>query len=275
VVALLVLLAAAVAVVLLAPRTLAAGRWQVRMPRLALGLWLTAVLGGVACLIGAGIVGLVLAIAGSGSESGAAGVIVTVFAWMSLLAVGGTVVIVASGSAEVLDAVRRNRGSVLTLPHTVHVAASDWQLLVCDTDEVFACAIPGKPHTVAVSAGLVRELTPAQLRAVVAHERAHLSAHHELVLRLADLNLACMPRSGAAQRLRRSTSLLIELAADDAASRRAGAVHLANALVRVGRATGDVTVELRAERLAQRPCRLAGRLTPVAPVYERAVASLR
>ncbi|MGO2684385.1 MAG: hypothetical protein ACTIAA_09190, partial [Microbacterium sp.] len=50
----------------------------------------------------------------------------------------------------------------------------------------------------------------------------------------------------------RATLLLVELMADDAAARQAGAAHLANALSQMAEAGDDVGMALRAERLTLR-----------------------
>ena len=49
--------------------------------------------------------------------------------------------------------------------------------------------------------------------------------------------------------LKRSATLLVELAADDIAAKQEGPTELANALAVMAKATGDETMFLRAERL--------------------------
>ena len=93
------------------------------------------------------------------------------------------------------------------------------------------------------------------------HERAHLRYRHHLAMGIASIYAGCLPRTRSARALVRTTRLLVELTADDAAARRVGAVHLANALTQVGEATGDAAMIVRAERLTLRtwpPARVVG-----------------
>ena len=103
-----------------------------------------------------------------------------------------------------------------------------------------------------VSSRLRDTLTPAQLEAVVEHERGHLLQHHHLLVQLADLQYRCAPVLPCARSLERSMHLLVELAADDHAARRCGRSTTASALRALGAATGDPSLPLRAHRLEVR-----------------------
>jgi len=260
------LLAFAAGLVWLSPRALTAGGWQVRAPRLALALWHLAFLLGLTAAVVSAVIAVVQTLAATGG-AGPVAVAATVGGWFALAGVGGGVMIVAAGGGDVGGASRTNQGALLALPHSARALDRHTELRVCAATEPFACSVPGPRGTVLVTTGLIALLTPAQLRAVVAHERAHLSQRHHLAMRLADLQVACLPRSATARRMRRCTSLLIELIADDSAARSAGAVHLANALVRLGRATGDEAMQLRAERLSRGHWRPSSRLDPLPAVF--------
>lgn len=55
-------------------------------------------------------------------------------------------------------------------------------LLIVRTDRPVAHALPGRPGTIVISTGMLAGLDPAERRALLAHERAHLSrAHHRFV----------------------------------------------------------------------------------------------
>lgn len=237
---------------LLGPRLLTAGRWQIRFPRLALAAWHTALGVGVAALLGSIAAAVILTLSAQHASDAAVGVVQTAAGWVALGGLGAGLVIIATGSDQLVGAGRRTFGEVLALPHSREQLDRRTALLTCHSAEPFACAIPGKDAAVIVSTALREILTPAQLRAVVAHERAHLRGRHYLAIRLAELDRSCLPSSRAGKRLLRATSLLVELIADDDAARRTGAVHLANALVQVSAHTHDATMELRAERLAGR-----------------------
>ncbi|MFI8592872.1 M56 family metallopeptidase [Microbacterium sp. NPDC078428] len=263
-----VCVAVAVLIWWVGPRLLTAGRWQVRFPRLALAAWHAALGIGLIALLGSVVAAVSATLSAQHAADATAGIVQTVAGWTALGAVGAGLVIIGTNSDELVGAGRRAFGDVLSLPHTRERLDRRTTLITCRSDEPFACAIPGPDAAVVVSTMLREILTPAQLRAVVAHERAHLRGRHYLAVRLAELNRACVPSARAGKRLLRASSLLVELIADDHAARRAGAVHLANALVTVAARTNDPTMELRAERLAERTWAPARKLVPADAVLQ-------
>ncbi len=88
------------------------------------------------------------------------------------------------------------------------------------------------PHpTVVLTTGALQALHPAELTAVLAHERAHLAYHHHRLLALARIGQQVLPflpimREGAAQ-----IGRLVEMHADDVAARTSPTRSLATALV--------------------------------------------
>jgi hypothetical protein len=114
-------------------------------------------------------------------------------------------------------------------------------VVVLDQDAPAAYCLPGGPGPV-VSAGTLAVLEPAQLRAVLAHERAHLRGHHYAVLTWA----AALGRAfGFVPLLAQAPgqiAVLAEMAADDAAVRRHPADDLAAALVILAKAGARATV---------------------------------
>lgn len=259
-----VLLAAAGALALVGPRLLGASSWQVRHPRTALAAW-EATLATVSMLaLGAVAAAVGTAVAGPAQGGALAG---HVAGWSMLLAVSAVLAVIAGGGEHLHDAARADADAMLALPHVDYRLPGRARLRVCAGDGLIACAVPGAEPVVVVSAGVVAALTPAQLRAVVGHEQAHLRGRHDRLRRVADLVVACLPRSAVAGRARRRIGLLVELAADDRAARVAGAVHVANALERWGRADGDAGMLLRAQRLAGRRWEPASRLAPPSALY--------
>src|SRR5699024_126739 len=119
------------------------------------------------------------------------------------------------------------------------------------SDDVVACSLPGREPAIIIPSRLESVLSRAELQAVIAHEYAHLRGRHHLLRRIAQINAACLPRRlRAGREFDRATTLLLELIADDAAARQAGAVHLANALAKIGDVASDPSLSVRAERLA-------------------------
>ncbi|MBD8207818.1 M56 family metallopeptidase [Microbacterium sp. CFBP 8790] len=243
------------------PRLLTSGRWQVRYPSIALAAWHAALGFGLLTALGAVGCTVALALQAQHTQDAVAGVIYHVAGWGALAALGAVLLIVGAGSDGLVGAGERTFGEVLALPHTKATLDGRVSLLTCRSDEPFACAIPGRDAAVVVSSALREILTPAQLSAVVAHELAHLRGRHYMALRIAELHRACLPSSRRGKQLLRATTFLVELIADDAAARRVGAVHLANALVHVADQTQDLTMELRAERLATRQWTPSRKLT--------------
>jgi Zn-dependent protease with chaperone function len=94
-----------------------------------------------------------------------------------------------------------------------------------------AYCLPGLRSRVVLTEGTLRALPADELGAVLAHERAHLRARHDLVLEFFTvLHQSAPPRLQAPEALR-EVRLLVEVLADRAARREAGPVPLARALV--------------------------------------------
>lgn len=235
-----------------APSFLILGPWQIRFPRLAMTLWWSAMATGCALALTAVIASISIGLAASPALTQAQQLILTMISWLSLGAVG-VVIALVSYSAEPLITSHRK-----TVRRIAPVAKSredrgPFILVRFASSEAVAFAVPGRPPEIMVSTALEEALTTVQLRAVIAHEYAHLRHKHGWAVRIAEINAACLPRfCSAGPDLRRATLLLIELIADDAAAKQAGAANLGNALVRLSRLTGDASMELRAERMTLR-----------------------
>jgi len=113
-------------------------------------------------------------------------------------------------------------------------AATSEGLRVLDAPLPLAYGLPGRSPRVVVSDGALRLLDDAQLRAVLAHEQAHLDARHDLVLESFAAFHRAVPRPLRNERALGAVELLLEAAADDAASRRCGRAPVAAALERLG-----------------------------------------
>ncbi|QTV80355.1 M48 family metalloprotease [Microbacterium sp. NIBRBAC000506063] len=237
---------------LFAPLVLTRGRWQVRFPRLAFASWFGAFLVGCALALGSLVAMVAASLSASSSMDAAAATVVTVGTWLSLGAIGAIAAFV-SVSAEPLADSHREAISALAAVALSREERRGFTLVRFASEEPVACAVPGRRPEILVSTGLEMLLSAAQLQAVLAHEYAHLRYGHGWAVRVAEVNALCLPRFLRAGRgLRRATLLLVELIADDAAARQAGAANLANALDRMAKESGDAGLALRAERLALR-----------------------
>jgi Zn-dependent protease with chaperone function len=84
---------------------------------------------------------------------------------------------------------------------------------------------------VILSTGALQELDPAQLAAVLAHERAHLTGRHHRLLALARIGSLVLPFLPLMRDADAQVARLVEMHADDAAARASDPRSLATALV--------------------------------------------
>jgi Zn-dependent protease with chaperone function len=108
---------------------------------------------------------------------------------------------------------------------------------IVDHDAPAVYCLPGGRHQVVISDGALAALTQEQLRAVLAHERAHLRHRHHLILALAAALARAFPRVPLLSQARLQLVVLAEMAADDEAARRHRRDDLAAALVVLARAS--------------------------------------
>jgi Zn-dependent protease with chaperone function len=152
-------------------------------------------------------------------------------AGLSLLTVLWLVLVMAFSSA--IGARRRQRALLSLLAHGDPKAPG---ALVIDYPAAAAYCLPGIRSQIVVSAGTLDLLAPAELAAVLAHERAHVRARHDLVLIPFTSLRRAFPRSRVITQASQSVALLVEMMADDRALRVRGLVarELATALLRFG-----------------------------------------
>ncbi|MEF9884534.1 M56 family metallopeptidase [Streptomyces sp. P9-A4] len=101
---------------------------------------------------------------------------------------------------------------------------------VLDDERPAVYCLPGRTRRVVVSSGALRALTPAQLAAALAHERAHIAGRHHLLVAAAEAFAAVFARLPLARYGGPAVPLLLEMAADDRALRRCTRDALATAL---------------------------------------------
>jgi len=139
--------------------------------------------------------------------------------------------VLLAASAAVLVARRRHRILLSLLAHGDPKVPG---ALVVDHPAAAAYCVPGLRSRIVISAGTLDLLDSAELAAVLAHERAHLRARHDLVvLPFCALGRA-FPRARLVRQAHATVALLVEMLADDRALRQRPARELATALLRVG-----------------------------------------
>lgn len=131
---------------------------------------------------------------------------------------------------------------------------------VVDATERTAYCVAGKPSAIVVTSAAVAALDEGELKAVLAHERAHLDGHHLRIITTLRALAAALPRLALITRGVAEVSRLLEMCADDVAARRyghdpllTGLMALAGGAPAAALGAADVAVLSRAERLALPP----------------------
>jgi len=251
------------------PARLARAEWPLRAPVLALVLWQALGLAG-------GLLALEVAFTTALAPLGATHLqalrrlatlpLAQLPAWAGVAAVIGVALllrltgVLVSSTARTLRSRHRHRILVdlLAVP-----SASLPGARVVDHEVPVAYCLPGLRPRLVLSQGVLAVLDDAEVAAVLAHERAHLTQRHDLVVLPFVALGATFPRLPAVRTARSCVALLIELLADDQAVRSSRREVLARALCKVGTAgvpagglgAGEDAV-LRAHRL----------LSPAAPL---------
>lgn len=153
--------------------------------------------------------------------------------------------------------------------------------------------LPGPTPRLVITTAALRRLEGPQVDAVVAHEQGHARARHHWLLHCSAALAGGFPRVPVFAAFRDEMHRLVELAADDTASRRHGRLTIALALVGLNEDRGvfgpcptpEDHVPQRVDRLLAPPERLApvhrlrltasAALVPVVPVPVAFVPALR
>ena len=217
-------------------RWLAAAGWPRRAPRLAIAAWcvlLGAVVAGVAAV---GITALLpvppvvcaLLLWCVHPDSPAAALLLRVTGDAVAVGWAGAALTVAVRAGRLLRAqagARRRHREMLTLAGRPDTALGGTVI-----EHPLPAAYLAPDRRVVVTSGALAQLNGAQLRAVLAHERAHAGGRHQLLLDMVRLAARALP-----VRLLRTAQeqigRLVELRADDVATRAHSRHVLASALV--------------------------------------------
>ncbi|MGR0221637.1 M56 family metallopeptidase [Agromyces sp. ZXT2-6] len=263
------------------PVALSRAAWPSRSPATALALWQGIALGGGLAMIGSL---LVFGASPAGSIAGAAADLLPAFSAGPVpdgygvvhlaaltLAVGLAVHLALNLAATAVRAERARRRQHRLVDLLAEPGADPAAPRVLSHPVPVAYCVPGIRTATVITEGLVELLDDDELRAVVAHERAHLDQFHHLVLLAFRAWHGALPWFPIANRAERAVALLTELLADDGARRVTGDQPLRRALVLVG-STGEPGayadaggVNPDAGMLEQRLLRLEPGRHPLAP----------
>ncbi|HEX3811866.1 MAG TPA: M56 family metallopeptidase [Mycobacteriales bacterium] len=259
--------ALAVLAVLLAgpvPARLARARWPARDPRTALVAWQAVGLAGGLAAIGSLLsVGIapggrhlvhgLIALPGRGFGSTPLWRVVVFGAGVVLA--GWLLAVSARSFASVLRERRRHRQIVDLVGRPEPRSGT----VVLEHAVAVAYCVPGVRPRVVLSEAALELLADDELTAVLAHERAHARGRHDLVVQPFIAWQSTFPFLRPAFAATRAVALLVEMLADDAASRRTEPATVAAALARLGAGrlpVGALGAAAEASALATRVRRL-------------------
>ncbi len=237
-----------------APWLLARAPLLRRAPRSAMVLWQAVALAAVLAALGAGL----SLVTGSalGPHRARLWYAVAALALALTATVLGRLLLRGHQVGTRIRAARRRHRQMLDL-----LASEEAGIRVLEHDAPLAYCLPGVQRSrVVVSHGARQVLRDDELEAVLAHERAHLRARHDLVLEAFTVLHEAFPRVVSSAAALAEVRLLVEVLADRAARRTAGPRPLARALAALVEGAGPPLESGTALGAAGGPASLLARL---------------
>lgn len=258
--------------------------WTRRSPALAIAVWQALVVSIVMAVVLAGLALAFPSIPASASVAdfieactsalrqqyqtpagrvlgGAGGIVATAITMRAVIClVAAFMVVRRSRAAQYLNL------AVTSRPHP------RWGVSIVEHEAAAAYCIPGRPATIVFTSAAMAQLDEREVEAVIAHERAHLRARHDVVLAMFAALRRAFPGVAAMSIALDEVAQLVEMQADDVALRCTNRFTLAKALVGLSEApipAGAVAASgsalARLHRLAEppRPLGSTGRLMAV------------
>ncbi|MCX3059513.1 M56 family metallopeptidase [Streptomyces beihaiensis] len=280
-------------VALVAPRLLARADWIEREPIVALWAWQCVVAGVLLCC------GLSMALSAAAAWQAVRGqlfapaphAVMEAYAlragapWAPVVAVALALGAAWTGAMLVREVFgartrrRRRRAELLVRsPLLPGEQPGADRLVVLEGERPDAWWLPGATPQLVVTTGALRRLKGRQLDAVLAHEMGHARWRHDWLLHCSGALAAGFPQVRVFAAFRDEMHRLVELAADDAASRRFGRLTTALALVELNEDRGVFgpcpTPQAHVPQRVHRLLAPAPRLTPAHRLRLTAVAAL-
>ena len=278
----MLLAAAALALVLLllavvVPPRLAAAAWPVRAPSYALVLWQALGFAGGVLAVEVAVTVALAPLGPSHAVAAAAALDGAPLPWWSVVAL----LVGAAVLGRLLLVLGRSAAATLRARHAhrvlVDLVATRNPLLagtrVVDHDLPLAYCLPGLRPRVVLSRGVLALLREDEVRAVLSHETAHVDQRHDLVVLPFVALCQAFPRLRTVSTAQAQVALLVEMLADDRATREHPPAVLARALCKVGAARvpdGGVGAASSSDGVLTRASRLASPADPL-PAAGRAL----
>jgi Zn-dependent protease with chaperone function len=242
------LLAYSMVVTVLGPSLLASLTRAGAAPRLGVAAWL-AMMGSVLAAWVAAAVLFVAQLVGSWDQIGR--VLIGCVAGLRLIVIGGygtalqvgllllaalSVAALAVLAARVSLALHRSRVHTAAHVQAARIAAGDSPrgpggALVIDSAQPAVYCLAGRPNTVVITNAALKALDDDQLAAVLAHEQAHLTGRHHQLLALVSALAKILSGVRLFTDAAADIARLLEMCADDAATRRHGPDRVVDALL--------------------------------------------
>lgn len=236
------LLLLAVVLAVAAPRVLAGAGWVSRAPRLGIAVWYATLLAVATALVGA-LVALLApwqaanapvclawrwCVAAARGGYGTAG---RLAAYIILAAVALLATRMALTIARAIRAGARRRREHLETLNLAGRRSPELGVTVVEHPRPAAYVVAGHQRRVVVTTGALQALSREEIAAVLAHERAHAAGRHDLIIDGIRLLHGALPHSTLLACARRELGRLVEMHADDVATRGHERISLARALV--------------------------------------------
>lgn len=240
------------------PAWLLRADWPQRAPRLAIAVWQALSVAVLTAVVLAGVTLAVPTHAVGGSLAG----------WLraclmalrdgyatgggAALALGGLVIAAAVAARAIgclaaglvrAGRLRRAHADAVTL---LAGTALDRDTVIIDHGTPVAYCLPGRHRRIVLTSAALAALRDDELQAVLAHERAHLSGRHHLVLAFADALRRAFPGLPLFRLAHEQIGRLVEMLADDIAADRHGRLTVAAAMAALAGGGGAPTAALAA-----------------------------
>ena len=212
------------------PRVLTRWPWLRHTPVAAMLLWQSTALAAVLAALGAGL-SLVTHRLWEGRVD-TPDVALAVLAGGVTVVVAGRLLLSGHRTGTTLRRLRRRHRDQVDLLARVDREIVHRGISVLDHEVPVAYCVPGMSGSrIVVSRSTLTALEPEELAAVVAHERSHLRARHDLVLEAFTVLHQAFPRWVSSAAAHHEVQVLVEVLADKAAVRRVDRRALASALL--------------------------------------------
>jgi Zn-dependent protease with chaperone function len=267
---------------ILGSRMLARAKWTARAPLLAIVTYLAA---GWSVIAALGLAGLTLAVQATALGGGLSDLIGAcvhrlratygtpggaIVAELGLILAGAVLARTVLTAIAHFRAARRQALRHAQTARLVGQAEPALGAVLVEHAQPTAYCVAGRQPTVILTTGAVQALDPAQLDAVLAHERAHLTGRHHWLLAMARISQEVLPFLPLMRDAEKQVARLVELHADDAATRAHDPRLLATALVVLATADGPpAALAAGATDSVQRIHRLLGPSEPLGRVRRR------